>query len=208
MGLGHEVTGLPRLMVAGGSDLLVSSGDQIRARNSLIQSVNRRRGGLGEGDGGQPDLRDLFLLKVEENHAGSACHPTSAKHLTARSNGYQRILLPLWTPSQNRTTLRIGTTRQRRHKQDLEGGGVELDGLGEGPVVLVDHRDGLTRRKRPKAVRRVGADFVEIDDAETGERGKRLVERPAASDARAIAFLAAVVVSRCGSRCSDPKESA
>jgi hypothetical protein len=85
-------------------------------------------GGLWEGDGGQPDLRDLFLLKVEENHAGSACHPTSAKHLTARSNGYQRILLPLSTPSQNRTTLRIGTTRQAATNKALKAVALSLTG--------------------------------------------------------------------------------
>jgi hypothetical protein len=29
---------------------------------------------LGE-NGGRPDLRDLSLLKVEENHAGPGCPP-------------------------------------------------------------------------------------------------------------------------------------
>jgi hypothetical protein len=76
--------------------------------------------------------------------------------------------------SSTKTALNLAARRSGRHKQGLEGGVVELDGLGEDPVVLVDHRDGLTRRKRLKAVRCVGADFVEIDDAETDEPGKRL----------------------------------
>ncbi len=71
-----------------------------------------------------------------------------------------------------------------RCKHGLEGVVGEPDGPGESPAVLVDHGDSLARRERPRTTRRVGADFVEVDDPEAGQRGERLVERPAASDAR------------------------
>ncbi len=80
--------------------------------------------------------------------------------------------------------LGLPARRSGRCKHGLEGEVGEPDGPGEGLAVLVDHSDGLARRERPRATRRVGADFVEVDDPKAGQWGERLVEGPTASDAR------------------------
>ncbi len=82
--------------------------------------------------------------------------------------------------------LGLPAKRSGRCEHGLEGEAVEPDGLGDGPAVPVDHGDGLARRERPRATRRVGADFVEVDDPKAGQWGERLVQGRgrAASDAR------------------------
>jgi hypothetical protein len=72
----------------------------------------------------------------------------------ARPTGPMSRLSILIPRSSTKTALNLAAGRSGRHKQGLAGGVVELDGLGESPVLLVDHRGGLTRRKRLKAVRR------------------------------------------------------
>ena len=74
------------------------------------------------------------------------------------------------------TRVGLPARRSGRYKYGLEGVVGEPDGPGEGGAVLVDHGDGVARRERPSATRRVGADFVEVDDPKAGQRGERLVE--------------------------------
>ena len=102
------------------SPVFISATKEAQAGESLTADItagDKRDVHHSGENGGRPDLSDLSLLKVEENHAGPGCSPIfpiPAKPLKTRRHGYQRILLPLSTPSQNRTTVGLRTTRQRR----------------------------------------------------------------------------------------------
>jgi hypothetical protein len=91
-----------------------TDGQELLLRNEVgvgerVGSYRRDEGTRARGRREVPPRRMLRILRL---------FPNSRQVLKARRHGYQRILHPPSTPSQNRTTVGLVTTRQRRLYHD------------------------------------------------------------------------------------------